>query len=113
MIYFVPPFGTMARNGCANCRQTGNHSRHGRLPFDLRFHRAGLPVRYVLHVACIIVTRIGLVVVGVRRSMGRAALGEYTLERLLELARLRDAFDVRDDVLAAKAHALYARVRAV
>jgi len=60
----------------------------------------------------IIVSGLRVVVVGARPATPEAVLGEYTLERLLDLAGLRNAFEVRDDVLASEAHAFYARASA-
>jgi tRNA(adenine34) deaminase len=60
----------------------------------------------------IIVSGLRVVVVGARPATPDAVLGEYTFERLLDMAGLRNAFEVRDDVLTSEARAFYARVSA-
>ncbi|MBV9355861.1 MAG: nucleoside deaminase [Chloroflexi bacterium] len=55
----------------------------------------------------IMLSGIGSVIIGARRTAADAALGQYRVERLLELAGQPDRFSIRSDVLTAEAQRFY------
>jgi tRNA(Arg) A34 adenosine deaminase TadA len=55
----------------------------------------------------ILFSGIGSVIIGARRSAADASLGQYRVERLLELVGHPDQFTIRWDVLAAEAQRFY------
>jgi tRNA(adenine34) deaminase len=58
----------------------------------------------------IMLSGIRVLVIGAWPVAGEAATGEYTVEKLLDLAGQRSSFEVRRDVLTADARAFYARL---